>query len=73
MCYRIYSIKRPGVYFISKSVKGAFKRGRLLNILLWVYVIVIVHYIRIYGSKPPRTRAKPRGQGSSSEVYCHQF
>ncbi len=22
------------------------------------YVIVIVHYIRIYGSKPPRTRAK---------------
>ncbi len=25
--YRIYLIKRPGVYFISKSVKGAFKRG----------------------------------------------
>ncbi len=25
--YRVYSIKRPGVYFISKSVKGAFKRG----------------------------------------------
>ncbi len=24
------------------------------------YVIVIVHYVRIYGSKPPRTRAKPR-------------
>ena len=24
--YRIYLIKRPGVYFISKSVKGAFKR-----------------------------------------------
>ncbi len=22
--YRIYLIKRPGVYFISKSVKGAF-------------------------------------------------
>ena len=29
--YHIYLIKRPGVYFISKSVKGAFKRdGRLL-------------------------------------------
>ncbi len=27
MVYRIYLIKRPGVYFISKSVKGAFKRG----------------------------------------------
>ncbi len=27
------------------------------------YVILIVHYIRIYDSKPPRTRAKPRGQG----------
>ncbi len=29
--YRIYLIKRPGVYFISKSVKGAFKRGRLFK------------------------------------------
>ena len=28
-----------------------------------LYVILIVHYIRIYGSKSPRTRAKPRGQG----------
>ena len=28
-----------------------------------LYVIVRVHYIRIYGSKPPRPRAKPRGQG----------
>ena len=27
------------------------------------YVILIVHYIKIYGSQPPRTRAKPRGQG----------
>ncbi len=23
-----------------------------------IYVIVIVHYIRIYGSKPPRTRPR---------------
>ncbi len=31
--YRIYLIKRPGVYFISMSVKGAFKRdGRLFVI-----------------------------------------
>ena len=28
----MYLIKRPGVYFISKSVKGAFKRdGRLFE------------------------------------------
>ena len=31
--YHIYLIKHPGIYFISKSVKGAFKRdGRLLVI-----------------------------------------
>ncbi len=26
-----------------------------------IYIYVIVDYIRIYGSKPPRARAKPRG------------
>ncbi len=36
---------------------------KIKGYLFVTYVIVIVHYIRIYGSKPPRTRAKPRGQG----------
>ncbi len=29
--YCIYLIKRPGVYFRSKSLEGAFKRGGRLN------------------------------------------
>ncbi len=37
--YRIYLIKRPGVYFILKSVKGAFKRGgRLFKEGVYCYV-----------------------------------
>ncbi len=32
--YRIYLIKRPGVYFILKSVEGAFNRGGLLIIVM---------------------------------------
>ncbi len=40
---------------------------------VWPYVIVIVHYIRIYGSKPPRTRAKPRGQGWFKHVAINSY
>ncbi len=44
--------------------------SKLLGYLPRVIYVVIVHYIRIYGSKPPRTRAKPRGQGW---LRCHKF
>ena len=37
--YRIYLIKRPGVYFRSKSLEGAFKRGgRLIQEGVYCYV-----------------------------------
>ena len=38
--YRIYLIKRPGIYFTSKSVKGAFKRdGRLFE--MWSCLLML--------------------------------
>ncbi len=37
--YRIYLIKRPGVYFRSKSLEGAFKQGgRLIQEGVYCYV-----------------------------------
>ncbi len=32
-------------------------------VYMYVLYVVTSHYIRVYGSKPPRTRAKPRGRG----------
>ncbi len=37
--YCIYLIKRPGIYFRSKSLEGAFKRGgRLIQEGIYCYV-----------------------------------
>ena len=62
----MYLIKRPGVYFISKSVKGAFKRdGRLFE--MGVYWSCLLQTL---AQQQLLTRGAWAATGYSSRLVC---